>query len=651
MEKRWIIISLAVLLVVTAAGLGGNIWRRHVIVSQRQKVRDDIEHLIAQGRLREARVGVQLFLRQNARGLPPAEQSAWNELDVRVSEELRDVARLLWHYDRQPQALLTHEQASLTVLRALATINQGEAADRFRAQWRSHERHAELWAAYDADRLIATGRRDEAIALLEGLKFEGTADSSRLIRLALLHYQDGAKAADLMQRAFAADPRNPDLRTYRGQILESTGRFGLARVEYVAALLARPGDPLLRDQLAEYYVRIGNLPLATSTWRDGLGPEMPDFLWLKSAFWERVAFPRPGSAPACPPGPLEPAVNFLRQLPPSRFFEAAAFASLRDARRLASERQELFWLQVLQDLADGRETEALDRIESRGFRGQSWDPELQSVLRIVLKFRLTQRTPVPGDFNANSRLESRHLLFEQIERWTRSAVEDPDAMPADTQAFLAGPQAFAGVLFAAGWVEAGLRLAQVHPAPPDAPEWYRFAEAQALRLNRDAATALAYVQRQPAAPVMELLRGELLFALQRPAEAVTALGALARRPADTGLRAAWLLAVYALERNAPAECTDLVEGNPQLAASPRGAELLARAALARNDVAAAARYYAAAADDSLEAGVFLSRLAFQRKDWAEARRLTEALVQRYPDELQLQANLEAVARAERGGRP
>lgn len=68
-------------------------------------------------------------------------------------------------------------------------------------------------------------------------------------------------------------------------------------------------------------------------------------------------------------------------------------------------------------------------------------------------------------------------------------------------------------------------------------------------------------------------------------------------------------------------------------------------------MAAAARYYAAADGDSLEAGVFLARLAFQRKDWAEARRLTEALVQRYPDELQLQANLEAVARAERGGQP
>jgi hypothetical protein len=651
MNKRWIIISLAVLLVLAAAGLGGNAWRRHVIESQRLKVRNDIEQLIIAGRLREARAGVQLFLRQNTRGLPPAEQAVWNELDVRVSEGLRDVARLLWHFDRQPQSLLAHEQASLIVLRALATVNQGEAAERLRAQWRGREQHAALWMAYDADRLIAAGQRDEAIALLEGHKFEGAADCSRLIRLALLHYQDGAKSADLMQRAFAADPRNSDLRTYRGQMLESTGRLGLARVEYVAALLARPDDPLLRDQLAEFYVRSGNLPLATSTWRDGLGAEMPDFLWLKSLFWERVAFPRPGSAPACPPGPLEPAVNFLRQLPPERFFDAAAFASLRDARRLAAERQELYWLQVLQDLADGREAEALDRIESRGYRGQSWDPELQSALRIVLKFRLTQHTPGPGSFTTNPRLASRHMLFEQIERWARSAVEDPAALPADTQAFLTSPQAFAGLLFAAGWVEAGLRLAQAHPTRPDAPEWYRFAEAQALRINRGAATALAYVQLQPAAPVLDLLQGELLFALQRHAEAVSVLSPLAPRPDDTGLRAAWLLGVYALERNAPAECSALVAGNARLAASPRGAELLARAALARNDVAAAARHYAAAEGDSLEAGMFLSRLAFQREDWAEARRLTEALVQRYPDELQLQANLEAVTRAEKGGRP
>jgi hypothetical protein len=651
MSRRLLLTVLVIILAVGVLGVGADAWRRHIIAAQREKVRADVEQLLARNRLREARAGVQLFLRQNAHGLSAAEQAAWTRLDVQVSEALRDVARLVWLYDRQPRCLDGHEEAALTVLRALATAGANPAAERLRAQWRGHEQRPALWLAYDADRLAAAGQREEAIALLEGTTFAGPADCGRLMRLALLHRDEPALAAALLQRAFAADPRNPDLRTFRGQLLEAAGEVALARVEYVAAHVARPADPLLRDQLAEFYVRTGALAAAVQTWREGLGPEMPDFLWCKALFWERVAFPRPGSAPACPPGPLEPAVNFLRQLPPSRFFDAAAFASARDAARLATTRQELFWLQLLQDLADGREAAALERVETRGYRGAAWDPELESVLRIVLKYRLQQRTPGPGDFALQPRAESRHFLFEQLASWARSAVESDATLPAATKDFIAGPQAFAGIFLAAGWVEAGLRLAGDQPLPAAAPEWYRFAVAQGLRLNRGAAAALAFVQAQPASPLLDLLRGELLFASQRDVAAVQALRPLAGRDDDAGLRAAWLLAVYELGRGDAAASEALVAGNARLAASPRGAELRARMALARQDLAAATRHYEAAKDDSLEAGIFLSRLAFQRRDWAAARKLTEALVAKYPDELQLQANLEAIGRAEKESRP
>lgn len=651
MQRRRLVTVLVIILVVAVVGVGADAWRRHVIAVQREKVRGDVEQLLARGQLREARAGVQLFLRQNPRGLSAAEQAAWTQLDVRVSEALRDVARLIWLFDRQPRCLDGHEEAALTVLRALGTAGANPAAERLRAQWHGREQRPALWLAYDADRLAAAGRRDEAIALLEGRTFAGAEDCARLMRLALLRRDDPAQAAALLQRAFAADPRNPDLRTFRGQVLEAAGQAGLARVEYVAALVAKPGDPLLRDQLAEFYLRTARIAEAVQTWRDGLGPEMPDFLWFKCLFWERVALPRPGSAPACPPGPLEPAVNFLRQLPPSRFFDATAFASVRDGARLAASRQELFWLQLLQDLADGREAAALERLETRGYRGSAWDPELESVLRIVLKFRLQQRTPAPGDFAVQPRADSRHFLFDQVERWARSAVEDVATLPPETREFLSGPRAFAGILLAAGWIEAGLRLAGEQPADPGAPEWYRYAVAQGLRLNRGPAEALAFLRDQPPSPLLDLVRGELLFALRRAPEAEQVMRPLAGRADDTGLRAAWLLASHELGRGDAATCEALVAGNARLAASPRGAELRARMALARRDLAAATRHYEAAADDSLEAGIFLSRLAFQRRDWAAARRLTEALVARYPDELTLQANLEAIARAEKGGAP
>jgi len=77
-----------------------------------------------------------------------------------------------------------------------------------------------------------------------------------------------------------------------------------------------------------------------------------------------------------------------------------------------------------------------------------------------------------------------------------------------------------------------------------------------------------------------------------------------------------------------------------------GKEILARVALLEGNTDEAARRYGQVGERSAEAMAYSARQAFAKKDWKEAHRLTLELLDRCPDELQLRANLEAIAEAE-----
>ena len=94
----------------------------------------------------------------------------------------------------------------------------------------------------------------------------------RLVRLALATSGSNLTTSwNYLADAAQLDPRNTEVRSFRAQILEQIGKDELARVEYVAAHVAEPQNPLLRDQLAEFYRRQGN-----SIWRSPRGrPRYP----------------------------------------------------------------------------------------------------------------------------------------------------------------------------------------------------------------------------------------------------------------------------------------------------------------------------------------------------------------------------------------
>jgi hypothetical protein len=214
---------------------------------------------------------------------------------------------------------------------------------------------------------------------------------------------------------------------------------------------------------------------------------------------------------------------------------------------------------------------------------------------------------------------------------------------------LRSDECFAALTLAAGWSEAALLLGAKHDVSDERfPAWVAYGWTQALRLNRGNKPALEFAEKQKnAAPELSLLTGELQIAEGRADEGLTRLTSLAMLDSDAGFRAAWLLSLAALDRNKPAEAAQVIAAQPRLSASTTGREILARIALAEHREMDAQNIYESLADESAEAKTWLARRAFSQKNWVGARRYTDELLQLFPDEMQLRANLAAIEKAER----
>ncbi len=82
--------------------------------------------------------------------------------------------------------------------------------------------------------------------------------------------------------------------------------------------------------------------------------------------------------------------------------------------------------------------------------------------------------------------------------------------------------------------------------------------------------------------------------------------------------------------------------NPQLSGDLLGRELLANIAVRTGQTAEAEAIYKSIVQTSLPAKAFLAKQAYDRHNWAEARRLTGELVQQAPEDLQFRANLAVI---------
>ena len=645
--KKKLLIGLAALLVVGAVLFGGlQLWRRQVVIRQEERAFRRATELLQAGRCADA---LTLFRTQ----AKPESKLDWGSIELGALIGVRDLPRLVLIYDRTPGRILSNEVASVLVSRAFVHSRRPKEIARLREPWVGREKHPDLWLILDADALSIAGKPREAEKLLRSITLPGTSDTARLGRLAVLVApRDLNEAWRLLAQASLLDPRDTALRSFRGQILEGVGLMEGARIEYVAALVADPENPMLRDQLAEFYQRGALFDLALQTWTEGLPKSPLDFPWVKVAFWSRVIKP-PTTAldPAkVPSGDLQALAQWLIGLPTDTFWNSNTFAALPQATRYLSDRQELFWLQLLDALQHQREKDAAGLLQYNKFRSHSWEPGLETALRRILNYR-QKRSLNPLDLAATTSVTSTnlHSFFLQLEELARQERTGGKAnLPPEIDTLLRGPEAFAAAFVCAGWREAALALRPAAVPPGAMPDWLAYAFCQALRLNKGNKAALEFLATQKQAPSLELLAGELLIGDGQGQAGLARLKPLLKDTSDVGWRAAYITALASLDLRQPAEARASISSHPQLAKSLAGRELLARIALIEGKNDEADRLYRALAAESIEAKAYLARQAYAGKQWAEARKLTLELIERLPDSMELRENLLAIEKAETG---
>ena len=640
---NWKKVSLILALSATALALlaGGFVWwRGHVARNAEQHAFARAEQLLRDGQP----AATLALVDRHPSGKPPLD---WTGLEIRALAGARHIPRLVAWHEREPQRVEQDEDATLLVARAYLHARQTANFKKLRQLWQPRERQPERWTILDADALMLVGKAREAEKILLAATFPTNAEPQRLSRLAILQAPRDPNAAwNLLDRAYTLDPRNTDIRSFRAQLLESASRFGDARVEYVAAHLAEPDNPLLRDQLAEFYTRQRSFDFALQTWREAVAIPSIEAIWLKLAFWGRVVQPSflENLTNQPPAGRLQPLTQLLLSLPPDRFFDTNQFNLLPGAQRLASERPEVFWLQVLEALRTGAETNALDLLGQSRANGPT-APELSAALKTILAIRLS-RPSVVGSWSRTGNATNRHQFFTELAAYAAaSRAGKPIALLPETEAIVRGPNAFAAACLGAGWREAALRLLRETPAATRPPEWFPYGIAQTLRFNRRSRAALDYIAKQPPTSALTLLAAELELGDGQIKPGLARLETLAREDSDVGFRAAWLLSLANLDMNKIAVARATVAAQPRLANSSTGQELLARAALGEGKTNETDRIYRTIEKDSIEAQAWLLRQDMAAKNFDSARRRAAALREAVPEAMETRDNQERVAAA------
>lgn len=581
----------------------------------------------------------------------------WLELLLQASLETKDIAQLTIIFEFFPELFKDQEIASLRVADYYIINNQPKDYLKIRSLWSDRETKVASWLVLDADRLLLEGRRKEAVELLESRSFNYKADVGRLTRLALiLTNEDPKKAWSFLGEAYAKDPQNPDIRSYRAKLLESVGKYQLAHCEYQAASRLDPQNLFLKDQLAEFYLRQRQYPKAIEIWKENLTAPSLDTIWLKTLFWNKIAKPIAfdWEETPMPQGKLDPLIQYLVRLSPENFWDQEAFNRIANRQFFLRNQQETFWLQLASLLIDQRESEASQLLKYNPFSTTSWNPELEIALKRTLNYRQTGSLKLnPSDLSPTELAyalpkEMVPSFFQELEELAKKEEEeDSKTIPEEMHHLLLSKEVFSALFLAAGWNEIGLRLHTFPIIPNEFPEWVSYGITKALQENRSSLEAMQFAALQKPTPELSMLVAEFLIAEGNSEEALSKLIKLSKTETEIGYRSAWLSSLLLMEKGNYEQARIMIYSHPQLVHDLLGQETLARIAHLEGDSDLANRLYAALEQDSPEARSYLARKAFNDKDWKRARELTEQLIKDYPDNPLLKENLQKIIEEEK----
>lgn len=576
----------------------------------------------------------------------------WLNLFAEASAELNDADQLLIIYQFHPETLKINEKAALKLAELQLKYGNQEEYRELRKLWENREETPATWTLLDADALLQMGKKQQAYELLNDKHWLGKAEDERQMRLALIQLNDNPlEALEILNIEHSKDPRNPDIRLFRGKIYESQNKIALAEQDFNAAANLDPSNIYLQDQLAEFYRRQKNYGKALSIWQKTLNHNPNDQVWLKSLYWNYVTVPSTFNWKTLPltEEKSKAFLTYLLSLKPGEYWDSTAFEKIPYQLDILSDFQTSYWLRLLQALKKQDEKEALSLLENNHFESSSWAPVLEISLMRILNYRQKGSLRLPADLpNSKSLLsdlvnqEGLPTLYKTLDQLAQQEADEGSLkLPEGLQSLLNSPQIFAVALLSEGWTEAALQI-----TPPglsaDFPNWVALLYVNGLRQNRGNQATLQFLNQQKPTPIATLLKAEIFIANGQSDQAIAQLEKITQDASEVGTKAVWLTCLIDLEKGRYRKAGEALESHPQLSQTLQGQETLARIALMEGDDQLATQIYKKIVRQSKEAKSYLARQAYQQKNWKLAEQLTEALLNEFPGNPQLQENLKKI---------
>lgn len=567
----------------------------------------------------------------------------WGYILVQSAAQTHDVGQLHTLYNFSPALFKDQEKASLLVAESLIATGDIEGFTQLRNRWIGNEQTPTAWILLDSDRLLLEGDRQGANDLLGSRTFQGKAEIDRLMRLALINAADDPKAAwRFFTRAEAKDPKNPDIHFYKGKLLEFVGKYRNAQLEFETALASDPSNPLIQDQLAEFYLRQNQPRKAIDIWTTNVQDNSVDYIWLKGLFWSKVLLPTntDWSKLNPPQGKLQPLLAYLTKLKPGTYWNKERFALVPSKEEFLDEYEITYWLRTLEALRTNDIKNAVAIQNETAFARGNLNPDLEFALKQILSYQTTgtfDKSSPPRNLMEGN--EEKHPFFIQLE--ALATARNPEVSP-EMNALLKSKEAFTAALLAAGWNEAAIQLHQIAVYPETFPEWVAVDMIYALKQNRGLQEALDFATMQEATAPLLLTTAELLVADGDEAGALDALEPIVAMDNELGFKAAWMASLIYLEQHQPHKAKEVIYNQPILFNDVKGKETLARIVIMEGNKPLATEIYEKISDVSEEAKSYLARQAYLQGDWEKAKRLTRELLKLHPNNTQLQQNLERI---------
>lgn len=478
-------------------------------------------------------------------------------------------------------------------------------------------------------------------------------ETDRLVRLAALNVlEDPQRARSYLYEALHIDPNNPDLHTFKASLEETLHQDQTANHDYIAAVQYDPENPYRREQLADFYLRTKQYPLAIEILQDTMTAPSLDNIWLKGVFWGHLTFPLRDSwhQQDIPEGRLKDFVSYLFALPHGIYWDQHAFEALPAHQYYSNTLQETFWLHLISSLKNNEEGKALVQLEHNIFQYTSWAPELEKALRTLIHYRLLNRVnPTLSSISpTDDSIENPQQLLGMLANLSDTELDQlPAAIPYQMQSLLLSKEAFATLFLAEGWNEAAIQLHFLEKYPDNFPSWIAAAMTKAINQNRDGKKALSFALAQNSSSSLSLLAAEIALEAGEKQIAFNALKQIYTSKDENGEKAALILAEFLLAHENIIDAKKALLAQPSLSNNVKAREILARVALQEGNIKKANQMYLGLEQQSSEAKSYLARKAFNEREWSRARELTEDLLKDHPENTTLAENLKRIIAEEK----